>query len=195
MCHYPLAECIGFFREGYHIYGHIHNNTNQANEYMKPFDKVGTESYMAPEVYNPKLQYDFCADWWSLGCIIYEMLEGKELFSPRTFSRSVVESEINCRNYDVDLTHLRASEEIKDLIKNLLIVDAKKRLGALGAQSVKSHPYFKDVNWTDVQNLKVSPPDNYEGNSKPAMAGFNNYSGKDKTPIGKGDYYENFSFE
>ncbi|MBR1393792.1 MAG: hydrolase [Ruminococcus sp.] len=33
--HYPIVEWDGFFDGAYHIYGHIHNNDNQANRIMK----------------------------------------------------------------------------------------------------------------------------------------------------------------
>ena len=40
LCHYPMAEWPGFYRDAYHIYGHIHNNKNQAYEIMKQFDRA-----------------------------------------------------------------------------------------------------------------------------------------------------------
>ena len=40
LCHYPLAEWDGFFRNFYHIYGHIHNNDNQANKYMRSLPRA-----------------------------------------------------------------------------------------------------------------------------------------------------------
>lgn len=36
MCHYPLAEWDGYYREAYHVHGHIHNNTGiRAYEIVK----------------------------------------------------------------------------------------------------------------------------------------------------------------
>lgn len=41
--------------------------------------RVGTVGYMAPEViYNEK--YTFSPDWFSFGCLIYEMIEGQAPF-------------------------------------------------------------------------------------------------------------------
>lgn len=40
LCHYPIAEWNGFYRESYHIYGHIHNNTTGVYQYMKQFDRA-----------------------------------------------------------------------------------------------------------------------------------------------------------
>lgn len=43
LCHYPLAEWNGFFRNSIHIYGHIHNNTR--NDTYKIVSKI-------PNAYN-----------------------------------------------------------------------------------------------------------------------------------------------
>ena len=40
MCHYPMTEWEGFYRNAYHVYGHIHNNKNMAFEIMKQFDRA-----------------------------------------------------------------------------------------------------------------------------------------------------------
>lgn len=40
----------------------------------------GTPLYMAPEVINC-VPYDYKADFWSIGCVIYEMLVGKPPFT------------------------------------------------------------------------------------------------------------------
>lgn len=46
----------------------------------------GTPLYMAPELMSEK-PYDFLADLWSLGCIIYEMLAGEPPFSTTSYIR------------------------------------------------------------------------------------------------------------
>ena len=38
--------------------------------------RVGTVGYMAPEIVKNE-RYSYGVDWWSLGCLIYEMIEGK----------------------------------------------------------------------------------------------------------------------
>ena len=40
------------------------------------------------------------------------------------------------------------SDELKDLIMKLLKRNPIERLGANGAWEIKSHPFFKDVDWT-----------------------------------------------
>ena len=40
ICHFPIAEWNGFFKEHYHIYAHIHNNTNDVYNFMKKYEKA-----------------------------------------------------------------------------------------------------------------------------------------------------------
>lgn len=35
LCHYPLAEWPGYYRDTIHLFGHIHNNRNEACEIME----------------------------------------------------------------------------------------------------------------------------------------------------------------
>lgn len=40
ICHYPMAEWPGYYRGAWHIYGHIHNNKNEAYYIMKDKEKA-----------------------------------------------------------------------------------------------------------------------------------------------------------
>ena len=44
--------------------------------------RVGTVGYMAPEVVKGEY-YTFSPDWWGLGCILYELIEGQSPFRQR----------------------------------------------------------------------------------------------------------------
>ncbi|KJH49804.1 kinase domain protein [Dictyocaulus viviparus] len=44
--------------------------------------RVGTVGYMAPEIVKNE-RYSYGVDWWGLGCLIYEMIEGKAPFRQR----------------------------------------------------------------------------------------------------------------
>lgn len=38
--HYPIAEWDGYFRGYYHVYAHIHNNTNETYNFMKTKERA-----------------------------------------------------------------------------------------------------------------------------------------------------------
>ena len=56
--------------------------------------------------------------------------------------------------------HNHFTPEAKKIIKELLNVDPKKRLGSgvNGTENVKNHPYFKDIDWDALYNKKIQAP-------------------------------------
>lgn len=52
------------------------------------------------------------------------------------------------------------SEDCKNLIVSLLNRNPSKRLGAgpEGSEEIKTHPFFREINWLHVKDKKLSPP-------------------------------------
>lgn len=126
----------------------------------KAYTLCGTLKYIAPEIIKNK-GYDKSVDWWSLGCIYYEMLTGKvpfkvkgNLINPAVFEEKINFNEIN-------------NPQIVDLISKLLTIDPKKRLGygETDAKQIKEHKYFSDVEWEKYLKKEIEPPflPNFEG--------------------------------
>ena len=111
----------------------------------KAFTICGTTQYLAPEVLkNKDIGYDKSVDWWSLGCLFYEMLTGYlPYYIPRdnNIDLSVFEEEVK---FPPNINPLAVS-----FIKELLNLDPEKRLGSgeNGINNIKNHSYFKDINW------------------------------------------------
>ena len=119
----------------------------------KVFTICGTPYYIAPEIIEKK-GYNNTVDWWSLGCLMYEMLNGKPLFN---FSSG----KINTNEFKKDIIlPNNFSDEAKDLITKLLNLDPKQRLGAgpNGFKNLKNHKYFEGIDWDDLENKKIKPP-------------------------------------
>ena len=120
----------------------------------KAFTICGTPQYLAPEVLLKK-GYDKSVDWWSLGCVMYEMLTGK---LPFAIKRGI---KLNSKIYEKGVVFPKnLTKEAKDLIQNLLVVDPSKRLGQgpEGSENIKNHAFFKGVNWKDAWERKIRPP-------------------------------------
>ena len=120
----------------------------------KTYTICGTVQYLAPEILGEE-GYNTAVDWWSLGCIFYEMLVGKFPF------RFQKDGKLNSEVYKKPIRYPSYLDiKAKDLISKLLENDPSKRLGSgeNGWEKVKEHPYFSDVDWNEAKNKKLKPP-------------------------------------
>ncbi len=115
---------------------------------------VGTPEYVAPEILAQK-GHDKTVDIWCFGTIIYEMVFGRPPFSNK--NQNVMMKWIV--NLDPIFPNLiKISSELEDLISKCLKKDPKERIGYGDINLIKKHPWFKDINWSDVENLLYDPP-------------------------------------
>ena len=120
----------------------------------KAFSTVGTPDYIAPEVFRQN-GYGQEIDWWSLGVIMFEMMIGY----PPFYSDSSTETCKKILNWESNLeirSEANISKEAVDILKKL-INDPEKRLGRNGAEEVKQHPFFKNVDWKHVKETMIPP--------------------------------------
>ena len=113
---------------------------------------VGTVDYIAPEVFS-KDGYTETVDWWSLGTILYECLMGFPPFcgkDPTITCRKVM----NYKKYFEIPKGANISSEAYDLLTRL-IADPEVRLGKNGVDEIKSHPFFKNVDWNNIRTSKA----------------------------------------
>ena len=97
---------------------------------------IGTPYYMAPEVIGHN--YNERCDLWSLGVIMYVLLKGKFPFGGK--EKEQIFENIKKGIYDIKSPPFdRVSEEAKDLIRRLLVIDPSKRITAGDALN---HPFF-----------------------------------------------------
>ena len=97
--------------------------------------------------------YDQTIDWWCVGILLYEMLTGVPPFRHRNTKIMfdyIFHANIIYPKY--------ISANAKHLISNLLQRNPKKRLGHQGSQQIKSHAFFKDINWDKLYKKEIRPP-------------------------------------
>ncbi|XP_071828530.1 G protein-coupled receptor kinase 5-like isoform X1 [Apostichopus japonicus] len=120
--------------------------------------RVGTVGYMAPEVIKNE-RYTFSPDYWGLGCLLYEMIEGRAPF--RAKKEKVKREEVDRRVKEDDEKYSnKFSEEAKELSRKLLTKDPNQRLGFKdgSAQEVKDHPFFSSINFKRLERGMLKPP-------------------------------------
>jgi serine/threonine-protein kinase RIM15 len=119
------------------------------------------------------LGHSFTVDWWAVGVLVFEMLTGCPPFNADSGARRVCahsrrshsvaglrrrvatkrlrrtaaidDAEEDEEDDDVDIP-----PEARDLIERLLDANPKKRLGAGGADELKSHVFFNGVDWDEL---------------------------------------------
>lgn len=105
---------------------------------------TGTAQYMAPEVLKGEM-YDYSVDWWSLGCVAFDLLTGSPPFTGNN----------NKKIMDKILTSKRTlkfpfylSLDAKDLLKKLLQANPEKRFNVDGDfEKFKLHRFFRHLDW------------------------------------------------
>lgn len=99
--------------------------------------QCGTPGYVAPEILKGN-KYGYEVDMWSCGVIVYILLGGYPPFHEE--NHVVLYRKIKAAEYTFDEEYWSlVSEEAKDLIRKLLVVDPDKRLTA--DQAIR-HPWF-----------------------------------------------------
>lgn len=114
---------------------------------------IGTPEYMAPEVLKGE-QYNFKVDWWSLGCVIYDMMSGKPPFtgnSHKVIQEKIIKNKLKLPYY--------FSMDAKDLLNKLLNKNPEKRI-AVDDQwsSFQNHRFFRKINWKELEQQSCAPP-------------------------------------
>ncbi|PPD73561.1 hypothetical protein GOBAR_DD29504 [Gossypium barbadense] len=120
----------------------------------RTFTICGMADSLAPEVIQGK-GHGLPADWWSLGVLIYFLLQGEMPFG--SWRQSELDTFAKIAKGQFTLSQ-NLSPEAVDLITKLLEVDENVRLGSHGSDSVKNHPWFDGVDWKGIRDQSVPVP-------------------------------------
>jgi serine/threonine-protein kinase len=120
----------------------------------EPGKIVGTPPYMSPEQARGK-SVDNRADIWSFGCVLYELLTGRQAFRGETFADTI--SAVLER--EPDLSQLPASTpgRIRDLLQRVFKKDVQQRLGSMAEARIEIEEAQRDVLATGTTVGPVAP--------------------------------------
>jgi len=153
----------------------------------------GTIEYMAPEMLQGK-HYGKSADFWSVGILIFDMLNGRPPFrdkNPKKLSDQICTKKILLPQFWKAETH--------GIIKSLTMKDPKARLKV---QQIKSHPFFKGFSWEKLLLKQVPAPFIPKVNGQEDLSNFDQedldhptaFSPADPLPEEHADLFVGFSY-
>lgn len=88
--------------------------------------QLGTPNYIAPEIINGKT-YNYKCDIWSFGVITYVLLSGHLPFGGKSRSELFKHIKAGVFTFTPSFAWSNVSEEAKDFIRHLIVVDPDKR--------------------------------------------------------------------
>lgn len=120
----------------------------------KNHSMIGTAQYMAPEILRNE-PYGFAVDWWSLGCVAYDLLTGSPPFTGNN-NKKVMDKVLAAKKNLKFPFYL--SNDAKDFLRKLLQPNPAKRWNLdENFESVKKHRFFRNIDWHQLENIDLYP--------------------------------------
>ena len=144
---------------------------------QRTYSQVGTTEYMAPELINNS-GYNQCADYWSIGILIYELLVGNTPFAGDNDSKKEQHARILAYAAgEAELewpSNIDISDDAHDIVSQLLARKPTDRLGmgpetaAGGCAEILRHKWFADIDIDALKRKAIKPPWVPKGGKWPA---------------------------
>jgi serine/threonine protein kinase len=135
--------------------------TTENEVVAKTYTIVGSPEYMAPEMLNNK-GYDQGVDYWSLGCLIFELLFADSLFAHREGHALLTQENVRkCTPESISESFPDAFQKehpaLHQLAVSFLVPDPAHRVGYKDLSTIKASEVFTAQFWSDLEERKIEP--------------------------------------
>jgi len=116
---------------------------------------LGTIEYMAPEILKGE-EYSFGVDYWSLGCVVFDMLTGSPPFhgnNRKKVTENIIKAKVSYPYY--------LSPDARVFLSRLLQKSSCKRrcpLKAAEIEAFKRDRFFRKIDWKALESRSCEPP-------------------------------------
>ena len=117
---------------------------------------LGTAAYMSPEQAKGSVQIDRRSDIFSFGCVLFEMLTGRQPFQGETITETL--AWVLARDVDFNLLPVNLNPRVRDLLRRCLEKDVKKRWQAVGDLRVEIETILSDPAGVDARPAATFVP-------------------------------------
>lgn len=139
---YPLLTDFGF--------------TRRLMKNEKSYTMCGTPNYLPPEIIK-NTGHGPPADNWSLGILIYEVVQGENPFYYEGLDQVSLFHAI-CEEDYYPLPEDKISGDLEDLVDRLLEKNPSKRLGTFREKDIITHPWFADIDLRKLRSKELKAP-------------------------------------
>ncbi|CAD8158460.1 unnamed protein product [Paramecium pentaurelia] len=124
----------------------------QEGSFINRASFVGTAEYVSPEMLEEE-PCEYAVDLWALGIICYKMFTGVTPFIDST--QYLVFQ--NVKNAQVKIPE-NVPKVAANLIQKILVRNPQERLGSQSMADLKSHPFFKGIEWDKLFQMQAPQP-------------------------------------
>lgn len=119
----------------------------------KSHSLTGTAQYMAPEILKGE-NYGFAVDWWSLGCVAFDLLTGSPPFTGNN-NKKIMDKIVSSKKHLKFPFYL--SLDAKDLLRKLLQANPDKRMDPdTKFETIKNHRFFRHMDWKQLESCNLN---------------------------------------
>ena len=119
-------------------------------------EQCGTPAYLAPEMASNSYYNGFYVDIWSLGILLYIMLQGTVPFKASSMEGLYECQKLRSIKFPIDI-----SQEAKELIMRMLVINPKERISI---PEMLSHAWLKNIIGPDGDPVEEENEDDDDHN-------------------------------